>query len=49
MQKTLHFCWQKQEENIKTIIYFIQQEKDLRGEVAVITGGGHGIGLELVR
>jgi len=41
------------------IIYFIveellntfspRKEKDLRGEVAVITGGGHGIGLELVR
>jgi all-trans-retinol dehydrogenase (NAD+) len=25
------------------------KEKDLRGEVAVVTGGGHGIGLEMVR
>ncbi|XP_023339915.1 estradiol 17-beta-dehydrogenase 11 isoform X2 [Eurytemora carolleeae] len=41
------------------IIYFIleaayesiipRKEKELQGEVAVVTGGGHGIGLELVR
>ena len=30
-------------------VSYVNQEKDLSGEVAVVTGGGHGIGLELVR
>jgi len=29
--------------------FYPSKEKDLSGEVAVVTGGGHGIGLELVR
>jgi len=31
------------------LTFYPTKEKDLRGEVAVVTGGGHGIGLELVR
>jgi len=31
------------------LTFYPTKEKDLRGEVAVVTGGGHGIGLEIVR